>query len=120
MSTVILNLPADLTAALVADLMEATGLDEGPAEMAVDVAASRLIEAIATGAVLVRKVDVDTYSADERTVMPPDDVLDSVRVLMSEGLVIPAVKLIREHTTLGISEAKELAVRVAGGAVNVD
>lgn len=39
--------------------------------------------------------------------IPPEDILDSVRQLKKDGKLIPAIKLVRQHTDLSLGEAKQ-------------
>ncbi|CAH1222852.1 hypothetical protein PAECIP111892_05222 [Paenibacillus auburnensis] len=39
--------------------------------------------------------------------IPPEDILDSVRQLKKNGKLIPAIKLVRQHSDMSLGEAKQ-------------
>jgi hypothetical protein len=55
MSAVILDWPDGMPDSIVAEVVEASRLDEGEAELVVDIVASRVVEAIAEGLLEVRR-----------------------------------------------------------------
>jgi hypothetical protein len=52
---VILDWPEGMPDEIVDEVIEATGIDEGTAELAVDIVAARVVEAIAEGLLEVRR-----------------------------------------------------------------
>ncbi|CAM4393252.1 hypothetical protein [Paenibacillus typhae] len=44
--------------------------------------------------------------------LPPDDILDTVRQMKKDGKLIPAIKLVRQHSSLSLGEAKQYVERL--------
>jgi ribosomal protein L7/L12 len=106
MSAVVVNWPDEWHVATVAEVMDWINLDEGDAERVVDIVAMCMARGIVSGLVRVGE------EIPVRPDVPPDHIVTQARALVRQERWIQAIKLLREHSTLGLKEGKAIVDRM--------
>jgi ribosomal protein L7/L12 len=103
MSTVVLDWPAGMQERIAEEVAHYAGLGDGTAEEVVDIVAAHLVLALSTG-----RLRLSPPPPEARPALPPEHIVEQARALVREDRWIDAIKLLREHSTLGLRQGKEM------------